>query len=205
MGAGGILMSTAPTRRISPQEYLAQERLADFRSEYLHGQMFPMSRSSFQHTLIKGNLAGEAGNQLESGSCHVLTSDMRVRVNATGFYTYPNIAIVCDEPQFEDAAVDTLLNPRVIVEVLSDSTEKYDRGAKFAHYRQVPSLQEYILVAQDRPLVERYVRQADGSWLLTVFDKPDQVFAFASVPVRVPLTEIYRGVKLAENTGARQQ
>jgi Uma2 family endonuclease len=122
-----------------------------------------------------------------------------VKVDATGLYTYPDIIVVCDEPQFEDAAVDTLLNPRVIVEVLSDSTEKYDRGAKFGHYRQVPSLQEYILVAQDRPLVERYVRQSDGSWLLTVFDQPSQVFAFASVSGQIPIAEIYRGVKLAES------
>ncbi len=190
-------MSTAPTRRLTPQEYLAQERLAEFRSEYLRGEVFAMAGASYEHTLIKDNLAGETRSQLKSGPCRVLTSDMRVKVDATGLYTYPDIAIVCDEPQFEDAAVDTLLNPQAIVEVLSDSTEKYDRGAKFGHYRQVPTLQEYILVAQDRPLVERYVRQADGSWLLTVFDQPSQVFAFASVAVQIPLTEIYRGVKLA--------
>src|SRR5262249_44461119 len=98
----------------------------------------------------------------------------------------------------EDAVFDTLLNPRALVEVLSDSTEKYDRGAKFGHYRQIPSLQEYVLVAQDRPLVERYVRQADNSWLLTVFEGLSQTFAFASVPARIPLAEIYRGVKFLE-------
>jgi Uma2 family endonuclease len=128
---------------------------------------------------------------------------LRVRVDATGLYTYPDIAIVCDDPRFEDEVLDTLLNPRVLVEVLSDSTEKYDRGAKFGHYRQIPSLQEFVLVAQDQPLVERYVRQGDGSWLLTVFSDPSGEFAFASIPVRVPLAEIYRGVKFPEKSTAR--
>jgi Uma2 family endonuclease len=193
-------MSTAPTRRLSPEEYLAQERLAEFRSEYLRGEAFAMARTSYEHALIKDNLAREAGNQLENGRCRVVTSDLRVKVDVSGLYTYPDIVIVCDEPEFEDAAFDTLLNPRAIVEVLSDSTEKYDRGVKFGHYRQLPSLQEYVLVAQDRFLVERYVRQADGSWVLTVFDQPSQVFAFASIPAQVPLAEIYRGVKIAGNT-----
>ena len=192
-------MSTAPTRRLSPQEYLAQERRADFKSEYLRGEVFAMAGASYEHTLVKDNLARKAGNQLENGPCRVLTSDMRVKVNATGLYTYPDIAVVCEEPQFEDKQFDTLLNPRTLVEVLSDSTEKYDRGAKFRHYRQIPSLQEYVLVAQDRPLVERYVRQADGSWLVTEFDDLSQTFAFASIPVRVPLAEIYSGVKFPEH------
>ncbi|HEV3119023.1 MAG TPA: Uma2 family endonuclease [Gemmataceae bacterium] len=187
-------MSSASKSRLSPQEYLAQERLASFRSEYLRGEVFAMAGASYEHTLIKDNLAGEARNQLKNGPCHVLTSDMRVKVDATGLYTYPDVAVVCDEPQFEDAAVDTLLNPRAIVAVLSDSTEKYDRGAKFGHYRQLASLQEYVLVAQDRPLVERYVRQPDGSWLLMAFEGMSQVFAFTSVPVHIPLAEIYSGV-----------
>jgi Uma2 family endonuclease len=195
----GSVMSTAPTRRLTPQEYLAQERRATFKSEYLRGEVFAMVAASYEHTLVKVNLAGEAGNQLKGSSCRVLTSDMRVKVDATGLYTYPDIAIVCDEPQFEDQVFDTLLNPRALVEVLSDSTEKYDRGARFGHYRQIPSLQEYVLVAQDQPLVERYVRQADGSWVLTVFEGLAQTFAFASVPVRIPLAEIYAGVKFPEH------
>jgi Uma2 family endonuclease len=192
-------MSTAPTRRISPQEYLAQERRADFKSEYLRGEVFAMAGATYEHTLIKDNLAREAGNQLKGTLCRALTSDMRVKVNATGLYTYPDIAIVCDKPQFEDEVFDTLLNPRAVVEVLSDSTEKYDRGAKFGHYRQIPSLEEYVLVAQDRPLVERYVRQADGSWVLTIFEGLSATFAFASIPARIPLAEIYNGVEFPEH------
>src|SRR5262245_5251681 len=157
-------MSTASKRSLSPQEYLAQERLADFRSEYLRGEVFAMAGASYEHTLIKDNLAREAGSQLKNGPCRDLTSDIRLNVDVTCLYTYPDVIIVCGEPQFEDEVFDTLLNPRAVIEVLSDSTEKYDRGTKFAHYRQVPSLQEYVLVAQDRPLLERYVRQGDGSW-----------------------------------------
>jgi Uma2 family endonuclease len=190
-------MSTAPTRRLSPQEYLAQERHAEFKSEYLRGEVFAMAGASYEHTLIKDNLAREAGNQLKGGPCRVLTSDMRVKVNATGLYTYPDVAIVCDRPQFEDEEFDTLLNPRAVVEVLSESTERYDRGAKFGHYRKVLSLQEYVLVAQDKPLVERYVRQADDSWLLTVFEGLPQTFAFASVPAQIPLADIYSGVEFS--------
>jgi Uma2 family endonuclease len=188
---------------LTPEEYLAQERLADFKSEYLRGEVFAMAGATWDHTLVKDNLARETGNQLNDGPCHVLTSDMRVRVDATGLYTYPDIAIVCEEPRFEDQVLDTLLNPRALVEVLSESTEKYDRGAKFGHYRQIPSLQEFVLVAQDQPLLERYVRQADNSWLLTVFSDPSGEFAFASIPVRVPLAKIYRGVKFPDKPASK--
>jgi Uma2 family endonuclease len=196
-------MSTVRKSFVTPEEYLAQERLADFKSEYLRGEVFAMAGASWEHTLVKDNLARETGYQLKNGPCHVLTSDMRVRVDATGLYTYPDIAIVCDEPQFDDEVLDTLLNSRALVEVLSDSTERYDRGAKFGHYRQIPSLQEFVLVAQDQPLVERYFRQPDNSWLLTVFSEPSGEFAFASIPVRVPLSEIYRGVKFPEKPASK--
>jgi Uma2 family endonuclease len=193
-------MSTAAKPLLSSQEYLTRERQADFRSEFYRGEMFAVSGASWEHTLIKDNLARKTGNELESGPCRVVTSDLRVKVPATELYTYPDFVVVCDEPQFEDDHFDTLLNPRALVEVLSDSTEKYDRGAKFAHYRQIPSLQEYVMVSQDRALVERYVRQADATWVLTVFDDLAQTFAFDSVPAQVPLAEIYRGVTFPETT-----
>lgn len=183
---------------LSPQEYLTRERQADFRSEFYRGECFAMAGASWEHTLIKDNLAREAGNQLKGGPCRVATSDLRVKINATGLYTYPDILVVCDEPQFDDQHMDTLLNPRLIVEVLSESTEKYDRGVKFAHYRQLPSVAEYVLVAQDRPLVERYVRQPDDTWVLTVFCELTESFAFGSIAAQVTLADIYRGVKLPE-------
>jgi Uma2 family endonuclease len=191
-------MSTVSKRLLSPHEYLARERLADVRSEFYRGEVFSMAGASWEHTLIKDNLAREAGNQLKSGPCRVLTSDMRVKVNRTGLYTYPDIVIVCDEPQFEDKVLDTLLNPRVVVEVLSDTTEKYDRGTKFAHYRQLPSILEYVLVAQDRPLVERYVRQTDDTWVLTAFSEMALTFAFGTIPVQIAITDIYREVKFPD-------
>ncbi len=193
-------MSTVrkPTVLLTPQEYLERERAADFRSEYFRGEMFATAQARFEHTLIKDNVAQEAGIQLRGGPYRVVTSDSRVKVSATGLYTYPDALVVCDEPQFEDAVRDTLLNPRSIIEVLSKSTEEYDRDDKFTHYQKVPSVQEYVLVSQDRLLVERFVRQADGSWQRTSFEGLAETFAFASVPVQIPLAEIYRGVTFPE-------
>ena len=186
-------MSTASSRRITPQEYLAIERAAEIRSEYYAGEMFAMSGASWHHNLVKDNLAREIGQQLKEGPCRVVTSDLRVKVDATGLYTYPDIVVVCEAPRFEDDVHDTLLNPRVIVEVLSESTEKYDRGKKFGHYQRIASLQEYVLVAQDEPVVERYLRQPTG-WLLTTVRGLDADFAFAAIAGTVSLREIYRGV-----------
>jgi Uma2 family endonuclease len=192
-------MSAVPKRLLTAQEYLAIERRAEFRSEFNRGEMFAMAGASFAHTRIIDNLSAETHAQLKNSPCQILTRDMRVKVHATGLYTYPDGIIVCDKPELEDAEFDTLLNPRVLIEVLSDSTEKYDRGDKFKQYRKIPSLREYVLVSQDKPSVERFVRQLDDSWLLTAFEDPSSTFEFASVTVRVPLPEIYRGVEFNAN------
>jgi Uma2 family endonuclease len=186
---------------LTPQEYLAIERQAEFRSEFYRGEMFAMAGATWEHTLVKDNISGETRQQVKDGPCHVLTSDMRVKVDASGLYTYPDIVVVCEEPKFEDKMFDTLLNPRILMEVLSESTERYDRGAKFAMFRQIPTLQEYVLIAQDEPLVERHVRQPDNSWLMTEFRGLTQTFVFASIPVKIALTDIYRGVEFPENAG----
>jgi Uma2 family endonuclease len=196
-------MSAIPKTLLSPDQYLAQERLAKFKSEYYRGEVFAMAGASYAHTLIKDSLARKAGNQLEDGPCRVLTSDIRVKVHATGLYTYPDIVVLCDPPEFEDDHFDTLLNPRIIVEVLSDSTEKYDRGDKFRQFRDIPSLKEYVLVSQNSALIERYVRQTNDDWLLTTFDNLSATFEFASVPGRIPLSEVYRGVSFQEDSGRR--
>jgi Uma2 family endonuclease len=190
-------MATVPKRLLTPEEYLSLERRAEIRSEFYRGEMFAMSGARWEHNLIKDNLARKAGDQLENGPCRIVTSDQRVKVTATGLYTYPDIVIVCDKPRFEDDVLDTLLNPQVVVEVLSESTEKYDRGLKSAQYRQLASLREYVLIAQDRPCVERYVRQPDLSWVLTDFSGLEQMFAFATIPAQVALADIYRGVEFA--------
>ncbi len=196
-------MSTAPSQFLTPEQYLAIERKAATRSEYFRGEMFAMSGARWRHNLIKDNFAGETRSQLKNGPCRVVTSDQRVKIPATGLYTYPDIVVVCGEPQFEDRTLDTLLNPTVIVEVLSESTENYDRVTKFKHYRQLASVREYVLVSQDQALLERYTRQPDDNWLIRFFSDLTATFEFCSIPVSVPLSEIYSGVRLdqAEATG----
>jgi Uma2 family endonuclease len=182
-------------RHYTAEEYLALERQAPYKSEYVAGQIVAMSGASRAHSLITGNLFRVLSGQLLDRPCEAHASDLRVKVSARGLYTYPDIVVVCGDAQFEDAAVDTLLNPTLIVEVLSPSTEAYDRGAKFGYYRQAPSLREYVLIAQDRMLVEQYVR-ADAGWLLTETSDPAARVEFPAIGCAAPLSEIYRKVAL---------
>jgi Uma2 family endonuclease len=191
-------MSAAPTLKLTPAEYLAIERKAEFKSEYFAGEMFAMAGARFPHNAIKDNLIYRINRELNGGPCRTLSSDQRVKVSQTGLYTYPDIIVLCEPPQFEDDQRDTLINPRVIVEVLSESTETYDRGEKAKHYKRIPSLQEYVLVSQREALVERMVRQDDGSWKVTEFAGLDAMLEFMSVPAKVALAEIYRGVEFPE-------
>jgi Uma2 family endonuclease len=187
-------MSAAPKTRLTPEQYLAIERKASLRSEFCDGRMTHMPVTNVWHAQTKVNLIGEIGIRLKGGPWHTLSTDMRVKVPRTGLYTYPDIVIVDEQVMLEDAARDTLLNPQVIIEILSDSTEAHDRGKKFRHYRQIESLQEYVLVAHDEPVIDRFVRRAVGVWNLTSVEGLDREFAFATVPVRVPLADIYAGV-----------
>jgi Uma2 family endonuclease len=188
-------MSSVPKPRLTPAEYLVRERRAEFKSEYFHGETFAMAGASREHNLIVGNLVREVGNGLKGRTCEVYPSDMRVKVAASGLYTYPDVTVVCGPPEFEDEQADTLLNPTVLFEVLSESTEAYDRGAKSAQYRRLASLQEYVLVAQDRPQVERYVRQPQGGgWMLREVTQLDQVLALDAISIQIPLAEIYRQI-----------
>lgn len=200
-------MNAVPKKKLTVAEYLAIEREAEFKSEFLDGEMFPlhgppgphgMAGASRRHNEVTQNLNIEIGSRLKGRPCRTYSADLRVRIDRTGLYTYPDFLIVCGPPEFEPDDPDTLTNPQVIVEVLSKSTESYDRGLKFLHYRQLPSVREYVLVSQDRVLVERFVRQPDDTWLLTTFADPAGEFALATVPVRVPLADVYRGVDLPE-------
>ncbi len=184
-------MSTQPIPTLSPADYLATERAAEYKSEYYRGEMFAMAGASREHNLIVGNLARELGNRLRNGPCEVYSSDMRVKVDATGLYTYPDVVVACDGPEFEDEQVDTLLNPTLLIEVLSESTEKYDRGKKSGHYRQLASLKEYLLVSQDEPHVEHYARQGDGHWLLTDATGIDATIRLPVLKTELILSEIY--------------
>jgi Uma2 family endonuclease len=191
-------MSAAPKTKLTPAEYLAIERKAEFKSEYYAGEMFAMAGATYPHNSVKDNLIGELQAQFKGGPCRTLSSDQRVKVPKTGLYTYPDIVVICEPPQFEDEEFDTLLNPRVIIEVLSESTETYDRGTKARHYKRISFLKEYILVSQQEPFVERMVRQDDGSWKVTEFAGLDAMLEFISVPAKVALAEIYRGVEFPE-------
>jgi Uma2 family endonuclease len=182
--------------RLTAAEYLARERAAAFKSEFYDGELFAMAGARYPHNRIKENLVIRVGGQLLGGPCQTLSSDQRVKVSATGLYCYPDLVVVCGTPEFEDGERDTLLNPRVVIEVLSESTERYDRTTKFRHYQQVPSVAEYVLVSQDEALVERFVRQADGAWGRVAFDGPDAELVFATIPARVPLRDVYAGVEL---------
>ncbi|HQX52751.1 MAG TPA: Uma2 family endonuclease [Planctomycetaceae bacterium] len=191
-------MSTVPKPTLTPQEYLVQERKAAFKSEYYHGEVFAMAGATREHNLIVGNVVRETGNALKARSCEVYPSDMRVKVSSTGLYTYPDATVVCGGPEFDDEQFDTLLNPTVLFEVLSESTESYDRGAKFRQYREIESLKEYVMIAPDRASVECYTRQADGRWLLQEYQSLEQTATFESINVTVELSEIYRNVAFHE-------
>lgn len=194
-------MSAVPKPFLTPQEYLARERRAETKSEYLRGEVFAVAGASRKHNLVAGNVSRVLGDQLRESDCEVYQSDMRVKVSPTGLYTYPDVTVACGEPQFEDAEVDTLLNPKVVVEVLSRSTADYDRGGKFTHYRRLPSLQEYVLISQDRPLVEHYVRQGPDEWLLTEIRSLQETLVLPSLECRLPLSEIYLKVRLSPEAG----
>jgi len=188
-------MSTLPKKRYTPEEYLALERKAECKSQYYDGKILPMAPVNRRHSLIVGNVAGELNTQLKGRTGEVYACRMRLKVITTGLYTYPDVVVVCGEPRFEDDHEDTLLNPTLIVEVLSPSTEDYDRGRKFAHYRQIDSLVEYVLVAQEKHHVERFRRQETGEWLLWETDRPDDTVALASIGCEVALVEVYDKVE----------
>jgi Uma2 family endonuclease len=191
-------MATAAVRaRYTPEQYLALERKAAYKSEYLHGRIYAMSGASRAHNLIALNIGSELRAQLKGRPCETYVGDMRVQVSLTGLYTYPDVSVACDEIRFEDAHNDTLLNPIVLIEVLAPSTEAYDRGDKFAHYRRLESLQEYVLIAQDKCRVERYLRQGD-QWLLTEISDSDATLAMTTIACDIPLKEIYARVTFPE-------
>ena len=196
-------MSAVPKpRKLTVAEYLALEEKAERRSEFSDGEMFQMAGASREHNAITRNLTAELDNRLKDGSCQVFAADQRVKVDRTGLYTYPDLLIVCGEPEYAAEDRNTLTNPRVVIEVLSPSTERYDRTTKFRHYKQLPSVQEYVLVSQDEPLVERFTRAADGSWPQVEFVGLDATLALATVPAAVPLADVFRGVEFPPRPAA---
>jgi Uma2 family endonuclease len=187
-------MSTQPKVFLTPEQYIEIERRAEYKSEYYQGEMFAISGATRKHNLIASSILASLYSQLRSSPCETYPSDMRVHVRDTGLYTYPDVVIACQEPRFLDAQLDTLLNPTLLVEILSPSTEAYDRGRKFEHYQSIESLRQYLLVASDRIHADLYTRQPDGGWLLTSADGPAGTLALTSVNCRISLADVYEKV-----------
>ncbi|MDH3603965.1 MAG: Uma2 family endonuclease [Candidatus Tectomicrobia bacterium] len=187
-------MAINPKTKLTPAEYLAFERAqTDAKHEYCDGEIHAMAGASREHNRIVSNVMGMLYNQLRGRPCDHYSGDMRVKVPATGLYVYPDVTALCDEPQFEDEVLDTLLNPSVIIEVLSETTEAYDRGAKFDHYRSIESLQAYILIAQDKPQIELFQRQTDN-WLLSVAKGVEAGVRLEAIDCELVLADVYERV-----------
>jgi Uma2 family endonuclease len=184
-------MSSLPEYRPLPEEYLALERTADHRSEYVDGYVVAMAGGSEAHNVIAGNLVTLLNLHLREADCRVCPSDMKVHRVGTARYFYPDVTVVCGKSQFVDDKRDVLLNPILLIEVLSDDTESFDRGEKFKSYLQLDSLAEYVLVSQSTPVVEHYARQATGDWLYTRVEGLDQTTTFPAVGLVVKLAEIF--------------
>lgn len=204
-------MSAQPqTPLMTVAEYLAHERAAEYKSDYIDGRLYPvhdpyrrgdpaaMAGASREHNTVQSNLHGELFARLKACGCSVFGSDQRVRVSPTGRYNYPDLVIVCEPPQYADDDRDALVNAQVVIEVLSDSTRRYDRRLKSAGYRLHPTIREIILVEQDEVSVERFVRQPDGQWTHAAFTDLAADLNFATIPVTIPMADVYRGVPLPE-------
>ena len=191
-------MASKPIERFTTEEYLAMERAAQYKSEFIDGEIVSMVGASEPHNLIVTNIVVELGVQLRGRPCRVYTSDMRVDVREHGLYAYPDVVALCGEPILPDKEQDNLRNPGVIIEVLSKSTEGYDRGRKFAKYRRIESLLEYVLVAQDKTNVEHYTRQLNGGWLLSESTTLGEEIHLSSIDCHLKLSAIYDKVSIAE-------
>lgn len=186
-------MSVQPKPPFSVEDYLALELSTQQKHEYHQGEVFAMGGASFAHGVVVGNVVRELGLQLKGKPCRVSPTDLRVRAGSSGLYTYPDVVVVCGPPKLEQPG-DTLTNPGVILEVLSASTEAYDRGRKFELYQSIETLTDYLLVAQDTPRIEHFQRQPGGQWLYTLANRIEGGVAIASIGCRLALAEVYEKV-----------
>ena len=180
--------------KMTPEEYLDAERISETRHEFLDGTIFAMTGASRKHNQITSNLVRILGNYLSEKPCSVYSSDMRVKSEKARKYSYPDVVVSCENEEFEDEKEDTLLNPLLIIEVLSESTEAYDRGDKFFYYRQIESFVEYILISQKNGRLERFIRQSDNAWLYSEFNFIDAEVELSSINCKICLKEIYEKV-----------
>ena len=193
--------------RVSPAEYYRLERAAEHKSEYFEGEIFAMAGGTVRHSLLKTNTTACLHGALKKrgGGCNTYDSDLRVRIPDTGLRTYPDATVICGEPEIdpEDSDGETVINPTLIIEVLSDSTERYDRGTKFKHYQTIESLCQYVLVSQDQARVETYLRQSDGTWVYAEMHGLDAIVPISALGVSLPMAELYAGVVFPEKTVLR--
>jgi Uma2 family endonuclease len=191
---------TAAVKKSTLADYLELERTSEQKHEFFAGQIVAMAGASFNHNVISHNVGRALGNALEASTCRVCPGDIRVRTRST-LYTYPDVTVVCAQPQFDGERKDILLNPVLIVEVLSESTEAYDRGTKFEHYRSIATLQTYLLVAQDRVHVDQFEKQPSGDWLLKPLSSLDSRVEVQSLGISVPIGEFYKKVDFGPAAG----
>jgi Uma2 family endonuclease len=188
-------MSAIPKRRFTEAEYLAIERTAEFKSEYYNGQLFAMAGTSPQHNRIKENVIGEIFSQIKKSPCQSFSSDQRVLSVSNRHYFYPDIVIVCGTLEYAEQDKNTLVNPQVIFEVLSESTEEYDRTVKFESFSKLPSLKEFVFIRQKYPIVERFTKKDDRTWNFRMFSDLNESFSLTTIPVQVAMADIFRGVE----------
>jgi Uma2 family endonuclease len=188
-------MGLPEIKHITEKEYLDAERLATVKHEYYKGEVFAMSGASIPHNRIFSNTFLEIGIQLKGKKCQPFGSDLRIHIPKNTLFTYPDISIVCDEIETTDDKFDTITNPSVIIEILSPSTRNYDKGEKFTLYREIDSLQEYILIDSERIMVEKFMRNSDNSWQLTEYKTIEQSFNITTVNIEMQLLDIYEGLK----------
>lgn len=188
-------MSALPKPYISVEEYLTLEATSEFRHEYIHGDVLAMTGGSRKRNRIAGNVLRALGESLDIQGCEVYINDVRVKIQDTGAYMYPDVVIVCGEEEVDDYRGEHLLNPIILIEVLSDSTESYDRGVKWAHYKRILSLQEYLVISQNNPYVEHYTRQEAHSWRYVTYEGLESVILLSSVGLELSLKALYRKVR----------
>ncbi len=189
-------MSLQRQPSMTSEEYLALQRTAEYKSEYFEGEMFAMAGASERQVSLVANLMYLLVGQLKGRPCKAYANDLRLKVTPTGLYTYPDILVVCGTPRFADEQHDTLLNPIVLMEVLSESTETYDRGKKFDHYRALPSVSDYFLIAQNQHKVEHFARQADNRWLCAAHTSLDAVVEITAIACALLLRDVYDKVEI---------
>lgn len=198
-------MSTQKVRKISEKEYLEIERKAEFKSEYYNGEMFSLAGASLEHNRISKNITKTLNNQLNNKPCESFQSDLKIKEQSSGVFTYPDIVVVCGEPEFYDKEKDTIVNPIVLMEVLSPSTEGYDRGFKFELYRKIKSLKAYVIISQKQVSIEYYTRNSDESWNLKEYNDKNQSIEIKSIDCLLDLNEVYYNVKFDPDWMNEQQ